>query len=439
MKNKINFLLDLITPLFSNYYYGFIQGNRLLSLDQKSTLLSIINSKSDKDYINENFEKAFSKIIGSGSSVSFASGRMAFFAYMKYLKINRGDEVIIQTSNCAVMINAILRIGAKPIFCDINEETLGTDYDSVKKLISSKTKLIVAQHTFGIPCNIERIVNLARSKKIKVIEDCALSVGSTYKNKTLGNFGDAAIFSFDHSKPINCIIGGILYSNDKNTYSYTRKFRNKTPHLTKNHQLQLLKQYIFESKYYNPKLYSIAKLIELKNIIINKFFSEKLIFLTDDFINPRKLKKIKYSYPSRMPNFIAEIGLLELKKYNQNKKNRIRLLQDYLKVFGDLNKSNLIPKAYYNSDNQIIPLRLIVNVQNQKQTINFFKNTFDIKSSWFQNSIIGISDPKELGYKEGSCKNSEKFNKTVINFPCTFEKANKKVLFAKLKEYLSKS
>ena len=125
MKNKINFLLDLIKPLFSDYYYEFIQGNNSLSSAQKSTLLNIINSNFENDYINEDFEKSFSKIIGSGSSISFASGRMAFFAYMKYLKINTGDEVIIQSSNCAVMINAILRIGANQFFVTLIMIQLG--------------------------------------------------------------------------------------------------------------------------------------------------------------------------------------------------------------------------------------------------------------------------------------------------------------------------
>ena len=110
--------------------------------------------------------------------MAFASARMGFFAIMKVLGINHDDEVILLGSTCSVMVNAVLKIGAKPVFSDIDPNTFGSSLDSIEQCVSTKTKLIVAQHSFGIPCDIEPIIRFARQKNIVVVEDCALSLGS---------------------------------------------------------------------------------------------------------------------------------------------------------------------------------------------------------------------------------------------------------------------
>ena len=108
--------------------------------------------------------KKFSKIIGNGGAVSFGSARMAFYTLMKILNISSNDEVILLGSTCSVMVNAILKVGAKPIFSDIDKYTFGSSANEIRKVMSSRSKIIVAQHTFGIPCDIEEIKKLAREK-----------------------------------------------------------------------------------------------------------------------------------------------------------------------------------------------------------------------------------------------------------------------------------
>ena len=349
LKNKLIYEFSNIVRLISNKpYFGFVNGHSYVSKDETRQMLKLINNSNEvNDKLTENFENEFANLIGNGKAVSFAAGRMAFYSYMKILKIGKGDEVIIQASNCGVMINAILRIGATPIFADVDINTMGTDPDSVLKMISSRTKLIVAQHSFGIPCEIDRIMKIAKEHKIKVLEDCALSVGSKYNNKILGEWGDAALFSIDHSKPLNCMIGGLLYLNNESYFQKIKKFRDKIPNLNKKHQLSLYKQFLFERKYYNPNKYSLAKIFEFLVRIFNKIIKPQIVFLTDDYCHPDKLEKANYPFPAKLPVFISQLGMYELKNFEKNKRNRIKLLKEFVEIFIKNDKLELLPKAYF--------------------------------------------------------------------------------------------
>ena len=176
----------------------------------------------------ELYQKEFSRLVGEGDSIALASGRMAFYLILEYLKIKKNDEIIVLGFNCSVMINAILKFDAKPIYSDISKENFGSELTSIKKQFSSKTKVIVAQHSFGIPCDIDKIKEFCVDNNIFLIEDCALTFGSKFKDKNVGNFGDAAIFSSDHSKPINTLIGGVLYSNNKRLIDEIKKKTKRT-------------------------------------------------------------------------------------------------------------------------------------------------------------------------------------------------------------------
>lgn len=434
---KISQIVNAIVLLLYSPYFGFIRGHSHVSNKELSQILSLIINPQEKDEkLTLIFEKKFSALIGQGKSLSFAAGRMAFYTYMKILEIGNDDEVIIQSSNCSVMVNAILRIGAKPVFADIDVNTMGTDPKSVQKLITPKTKLIVAQHSFGIPCEIDEIIKIANQYNIKVLEDCALTVGSKYKGLTVGNWGDAALFSIDHSKPLNCMIGGLLYLRNNSLYERIKKIRDEMPNLDKKHQLAIYKRLLFERKYYSPKKYSYGKFIELLYAFFGKLRKFQPAFLLDDYNHPNKLQKSNYSYPAKLPVFISKLGLYELKYFNKNKLIRKELLDDYIKIFVKNKKSKLIPQAYFDKRNDIIPLRFIAYFSNRLIAYKYFSKILDVNSSWFQNSIIGCDDIEDIGYTIGSCENSEIITEKVINFPCTYDINQKKEIQKKLNLFL---
>ena len=204
--NKFYRLAGVLRQWFRTPFFGFVQGHAYLAPHDVDQIRKHI-AKPAKEIVAE-FEHGFASLVGEGYAVSFAAGRMGFYALMKTLDIGPGDEVVVQGANCAVMVNAILRTGATPVFADIDPETFGSSKQHIERCITPRTRRIVAQHSFGIPCDVEPIVELAHSRKTFLLEDCALAVSSTNDGITVGNFGDAALFSTDHSKPLNTLTGG---------------------------------------------------------------------------------------------------------------------------------------------------------------------------------------------------------------------------------------
>ena len=214
IKNFVKRKIDTVFHYFKNPFFGFVSGHSYVDELQISELNALVG-QIDLDLLNE-YERKYAAIVGKGECVSYAAGRMGFYEVMRVIGIRSGDEVILTGATCSVMANAVIRTGATPVYSDIDPETFGSSPSAIESCISTNTRLIVAQHSFGIPCKIEAIKSLATKYKLFLLEDCALSLGSKINGITLGNFGDAALFSTDHSKPINTIIGGLIYSNNKN-------------------------------------------------------------------------------------------------------------------------------------------------------------------------------------------------------------------------------
>jgi hypothetical protein len=161
-------------------------------------------------------DRAFAEFLGSDLAhfVSFSRGSAALYACLKALGIGPGDEVIVTGYTCVVVANAVKFLGGKCVYADIDPRTYGTAATTTQKAISSRTRVIIAQHTFGIPADILTIRKIARQHGIFLIEDCALSIGSKYQGRVVGSVGDAAFWSGAWTKPIPCGRGGFLSVKD---------------------------------------------------------------------------------------------------------------------------------------------------------------------------------------------------------------------------------
>ena len=190
--NMIHKLIKVGGHFLSANYFGFVQGHQELSPEQVKSVADILENDQDENIIRQ-YEQRFAALIGQGYGKSFLTGRMAFYTLLKVLNIGPGDEVILPAFTCAVMPNAIWRRGATPIFADIDLATFGSDPDEIKKKITVRIRMIVAQHSFGIPCRIEEIVKTAKERSIFLMEDSALTVDSSREGIKVGNWGDAAI------------------------------------------------------------------------------------------------------------------------------------------------------------------------------------------------------------------------------------------------------
>jgi len=159
------------------------------------------------------FENEFSRFIGS-SSAAVSSGTAALHLALVALDVGEQDEVILPSYTCASVGMPILYLKARPVFGDVGE-----DYnilpEEIKKRITKKTKAVIVPHMFGYPADIEEIKEICKDRSVFLIEDCAQSIGALYKNKKVGTFGDASIFSFYSTKMITSIQGGMISSRDR--------------------------------------------------------------------------------------------------------------------------------------------------------------------------------------------------------------------------------
>lgn len=161
------------------------------------------------------FERKFAAYIGTDYAVACSSGTSALHLALLALGIGPGDEVIVPALTFIATANAVSYTGAKPVFVDSHINYWCMDPGDLESKITSKTCAIIPVHLYGHPCDMDQILSIARSYNLKIVEDCAESLGAEISLGKCGNLGDVGCFSFFANKIITCGEGGMCTTNDK--------------------------------------------------------------------------------------------------------------------------------------------------------------------------------------------------------------------------------
>ena len=172
------------------------------------------------------FEQMISTYLGTKYAVAFNSGTSALHAALLAFGIGEGDEVIVPSFTFIATANAPLFVGARPVFADIEEKTLGLDPKDVAGKVNSRTKAIMPIHYGGCPCFIEELGEIARRHGLLLIEDAAESLGADIEGRKVGTFGDASIFSFCSNKIITTGEGGMVVTGSEQLYEKLKLLRS---------------------------------------------------------------------------------------------------------------------------------------------------------------------------------------------------------------------
>lgn len=172
------------------------------------------------------FERSFCMINGIRYSVALSSCTAALHCLISLLGIGPNDEVIVPANTFASTANAVMYVGAKPVFADCDLHTFNITADTIESRITPKTRAVIVVHIAGNPCEMDNIVKLCRRKNLFLIEDCAHALGSKYKGKSCGSFGVASAFSFHQTKVITSGEGGIIATESEEIYENAKVFRN---------------------------------------------------------------------------------------------------------------------------------------------------------------------------------------------------------------------
>jgi dTDP-4-amino-4,6-dideoxygalactose transaminase len=171
------------------------------------------------------FEESFTNFVGGGFSTSTSSATTALQLAYLTLGIGKGDEVIVPSLTHVATANAVLSVGAIPVFVDIDLHDGNISISEVIKAISPKTKAICVVHFLGVPVDMHEIMKIAKSNNLFVIEDCALALGSKIDNTHVGLIGDFGAFSFYPAKHITTGEGGMLIGKDKKLIDVSKKIK----------------------------------------------------------------------------------------------------------------------------------------------------------------------------------------------------------------------
>ena len=166
----------------------------------------------------QNFEKKLKKFLKINYLGVTSSGSAAINLAYLILELKPGDEIVVPGFGFLAAANVAQTLGLKVIFADVDPNTFCVNVDTIKKVLSKKTKLILIIHTYGNMCDMNKIVSLAKRKKIYLMEDAAQALGSKYNGKHAGTIGDIGVFSFTSTKTLTTGEGGAICVKKKSLY-----------------------------------------------------------------------------------------------------------------------------------------------------------------------------------------------------------------------------
>jgi perosamine synthetase len=228
--------------------------------NEKKYVLDCLESgwiSSKGDYVNK-FEKNFASTVGVKYATSVCNGTAALHLALLAAGIGEGDEVIVPTFTYIASVNCIKYVGATPVFIDSSKLTWQLNSELLVNVITPKTKAIICVHLYGGMCDMDSIMEVAEKHNLYVIEDCAESIGSQYKGRNAGVFGNIACFSFYGNKTITTGEGGMVLTNNP-------ELINRVTHL-KGQGLAHNRQYWHDILGYNYRMTNICSAIGLAQI-----------------------------------------------------------------------------------------------------------------------------------------------------------------------------
>lgn len=176
-------------------------------------------------YIDE-FEAGFARYCGTEYALAVSNGTTGLHLALAALGLQAGDEVIVPDLTFVATANAVAYTGATPVLAEIDPDTLCIDPESVKSLITDRTKAIIPVHLYGHPADMDALMEIAEARGIDLIEDAAEAHGAEYKGRRVGGLGKCGVFSFYGNKVITTGEGGMLTTNDREFYQRAKRLRD---------------------------------------------------------------------------------------------------------------------------------------------------------------------------------------------------------------------
>jgi perosamine synthetase len=344
------------------------------------------------------------------STWHFFKGRVALYAILKAIGVNPGSEVILPGFTCVVVPNAITYLGGKPVYVDIDPQTFNIDPGRIEEKVSGESRVLVAQHTFGIPAEMDRILEIAARHRLHVIEDACHSIGSRYKGKEVGFFGDAAFFSSQWSKSVTTGLGGWARVNNPQlaeTFGDTyAEFSEPSAGL----DLVLRLQCLLHAAVVTPSLFWFAQ--KTYRTLTSLGFG--VGSSSGEELECRMPADYKMKMSGRQQKLLLR-KLADIARVNAHRK-RVTALYD--KLLPEIGITPLRMPPEYDP----VLLRYPVMVDDKNEILEAAKRNRIEIGDWFLSPVHpNLSGWEKVGYEQGMCPVAENVCAHLINLP-THEK-----------------
>ncbi len=330
------------------------------------------------------FEASLAKYCNAKYAVAVSNGTAALHLAYLAAGLGVGDEIITTPNTFVATTNMLLAVGTKPVFCDIRLDNHNIDEAKIEKLITPETKALVPVHFAGHPCDMAKILRIAKKYNLLVIEDACHALGASYKNKKIGSIGDMTVFSFHPVKSITTGEGGAILTN-------------------------------------NPDFYK--KLMHLRTHGITK-----------DGNGFNVMTALGYNY--RITDIQTALGISQLKKLDGFAKKRQQVFNTYKKELANV-KDVITPSITKDSvsSNHLFVIRT-KNPAKRDALANFLKQN-SIGVNFHYPTVYSHPYYRDNGYRDLALKNADLYHNSCITLPlyATLKTSQIKYVCNKIKEF----
>jgi dTDP-4-amino-4,6-dideoxygalactose transaminase len=323
---------------------------------------------------NQAFEAQLSEYFGGRPVRTFNSGTCTMEIALRIAGVGPGDEVITTPISWVATANVIIEVGATPVFADIDERTRNIDLDKLEAAITPRTRAIIPVYLSGLPVDMDRLYAIAAKHKLRVVEDAAQAIGSTWKGKRIGAFGDMVSFSFQVNKNITTGEGGCLVLNNAEEARLAEKYR--------------------------------------------------LQGVTRSGVDGIDVDVLGGKY--NMSDILAAIGLGQMKKLDAVNEHRRALAEHYFQSFGpdfEARTGAQLPLQAFDTSNWHL-FQIILPDRGPATRADFMtrmQKEFNIGTGYHYAPIHLFTMYRQRGFKEGMFPVSEKIGRLTVTLPMFFE------------------
>jgi perosamine synthetase len=346
-------------------------------------------------------------------------GRVALYTALKAIGVKEKDEVILPAFTCVVVPNAIIYLGAKPVYVDIDKESLNTTLSNIQAATTVKTKCILIQNTFGLSSEVDEIVAFAKSKGIVTIEDCTHGFGGTYQNRPNGVHSDFAFFSTQWNKPFSTGVGGFLLVNNLDYLKSVNEVNKLLikPGFKKSIILKILIS--FKKAFLGDRTYwfflKLYRFLSKMGLVVGSSSGSEISSTVMDDNYFMGATKVQFSEGLRALNHLDELMLLR-------KKNAV--------IYSSFLQSNgkIYVKEIFNENHSFLKYPILI-----KDRVSFLAKAEKASvrlGDWFLSPIHPVESEFEKWFLDSeNFPNAAYVSKHVLNLPTEIENPEKVLVF----------